>query len=143
MAITVNFKTNKGIVTNRLFDKNEGVSIYGKLTGMFGVGEPGTWIRLNVLNENNQSILTKETNANLWGDYDFYFITPNQDKNLKIVLVATYSIAGYDETTVPIAVGNKIPENLPQPQAETSLLSFIPIIILAGLGIFIYKELKK
>ena len=143
MAITVNFKTNKGIVTNRTFEKNEGVSVYGKLTGMFGVGEPGTWIRLNVLNENNQSILTKETNANLWGDYDFYFVTPNQDSKLKIGLIATYSIAGSDETTIPIAVGNKIPENLPQPQAETSLLSFIPVVLLVGLGFFIYKEIKR
>ena len=136
MAITVNFRTSKGNVTSRQFQKNEGVSVYGKLTGMAGVGEPGSHIRMEIIDNNNNSIYFKENTANLWGDYDFWFRTPLEDAELKIVLTASFSWYGQDRVIIPIGVGNVLPSPAPRPPIEGNLFTVIPLLIL-GVG-FVY-----
>lgn len=135
-------RTGSGIVTNRRFPKGEGVSIYGKTTGMAGIGEPGTFVRLNILDERGQTVVYKETLTNIWGDYDFWFRTPYHNAKLIVMLYATYSITGSDETVIPIAVGSINPSSLPLPQSEMSWLSILPLLIL-GIGtVYVIKVLK-
>ena len=143
MAITVNFRTSKGNVKTRAFPKNEGVSVYGKLTGMAGVGEPGTHIRMEVLDKNNNSIYFSEQTANLWGDYNFWFRTPNDDVRLTILLTATYSIAGQDKVTIPIAVGNVYALPAPSPQTEGDWLSMIPLLVISAGVIYLIKIINE
>lgn len=143
MAITVNFRTSKGNVTSRQFQRNEGVSVYGKLTGMAGVGEPGTHIRMEIVDSRSNAIYFKETNANLWGDYDFWFRTGFKDERLTIVLTATYSIAGQDRVEIPIGVGNVNASPAPRPQTEGDWLSWIPLLIIGGGVIYLIKIINE
>ncbi len=143
MAITVNFRTSKGNVTSRQFQKNEGVSVYGKLTGVAGVGEPGTHIRMEIINSKNNSIFFKEDTANLWGDYDFWFRTSFKDERLTIILTATYSIAGQDKVIIPIGIGNVFASQAPSPQTEGDWLSMIPLIIIGAGVIYLVKIINE
>lgn len=142
MAITVNFRTSKGKVTTRQFLKNEGVSVYGKLTGMV-MPEPGTHIRMEILDSSNRSIFFDEDNANLWGDYDFWFRTPFEDERLTIILTATYSITGQDIINIPIGVGNVFASSAPSPAMEGNWLSYIPLLIIGGGTIYLIKLLNE
>lgn len=138
MAITVNLRTNDRIVTNRKFDVNTGISVYGKFTGAFGVGEPGTFYRVEILDSLGNSLEVKENNADIFGDYDFYFITPDKPCRLTIKIIATYSISGKDTSITPIGIGGLNPDDLPEPEEEKSLLDYLPIILLIMLGVFLY-----
>lgn len=143
MAITVNFRTSQGNVTSRQFPKNEGVSVYGKLTGMAGVGEPGTHIRMEIKDSRNNSIYFNEDTANIWGDYNFWFRTGFKDERLTIVLTATYSIAGQDKVNIPIGIGNVNASPAPSPETEGDWLSMIPLFVL-GIGtIYLIKVLNE
>ncbi len=143
MAITVNFKTKRGMIVNRRFEKNEGISLYGKVSTLTGVGiTPGTFIRLNVVDSYGNSIVHKETLTDFWGGYSFWFVTPDQNVKLLVKIFAAYTWAGQDETAVPIAVGNVTPLILPMPQAENAWLAFVPIVVV-GVGlIYLVKVLK-
>ena len=143
MAITVNFKTSKGNVTSRQFQKNEGVSVYGKLTGMAGVGEPGTHIRMEIIDSRNNSIFFKEDTANIWGNYDFWFRTPYKDEKLTIVLTATYSISGQDKVNIPIGVGSVYASSAPSPQTEGDWLNMIPLLVIGVGVIYIIKIMNE
>ena len=143
MAITVNFRTQQGNVTSRQFQKNEGVSVYGKLTGMAGVGEPGTHIRMEIIDSRNKSIFFDEDNANLYGDYNFWFHTGFKDERLTIILTATYSIAGQDKVTIPIGIGNVNASRAPSPQTEGNWLSYIPILIIGAGTIYLIKMINE
>ena len=143
MAITVNFRTSKGNVTSRQFQKNEGVSVYGKLTGVAGVGEPGTHIRMEIIDSRGISIFFDEDTANIWGNYDFWFRAPFDDTRLKIILTATYSIAGQDKVIIPIGIGNVYASSAPTPQTEGGWLSYIPLLIIGGGTIYLIKLLNE
>ena len=143
MAITVNFRTSKGNVTTRQFLKNEGVSIYGKLTGVAGVGEPGTHIRMEIIDSRNKSIYFNEDTANMWGDYNFYFRTGFKDERLTIKLTATYSIAGQDKVNIPIGVGMVNASPAPSPQTEGDWLSYIPLFVIGVGTIYLIKVINE
>lgn len=143
MAITVNFRTSKGNVTSRQFQKNEGVSVYGKLTGVAGVGEPGTHIRMEIIDSRNNSIFFKEDTANFWGDYDFWFRTPFENIKLKIILTATYSIAGQDKVIIPIGVGNVFASSAPSPQVEGTWLNMIPLLVISVGVVYLIRVMNK
>lgn len=138
---TVHFKTYSGENNTRRFNKNEGVSIYGKCTGVTGIYEPGTHVRIEIT-QNGMPFYFDETNTDIFGDYDFYFKTPNNDTNLDLKIVSTYSISGQDFVNIPLAVGNANPKPLPNPNPEYSLLNYLPLMVIAIAGIFIYKELR-
>jgi hypothetical protein len=138
---TVHFKTASGENNTRRFNKNEGVSIYGKCTGVTGIYEPGTHVRINVTKD-NQTFYFDEKNTDIFGDYDFWFRTPNEDTNLNVQIVATYSISGQDIVNIPLGIGNVNPKPLPNPKPERSWLDYLPLMVIAIAGIFIYKELK-
>lgn len=138
---TVNFRTQYGINSSRKFEKNQGVSVFGKCTGVTGVYEPGTHVRINVT-KNNQPFYFSEKNTDIFGDYDFWFRTPNEDCNLNVNIISTYSIAGQDNVNIPVSVGNTIPKPLPTPQSEGIFLSILPYLII-GVGAYIIIDKLK
>ena len=143
MAITVNMRTQRGEITNRRFLKGEGVSVYGKTTTVSGIGiTPGTFVRLNIIDSFGNTVFFKETYTNFWGDYDFWFRTPNQNINLVAKLFATYTWAGSDEAEVPFAVGNVTPGTLPNPIAESTWISIVPMVLIGAGIIYAVKYLK-
>jgi len=143
MAIIVTLKTQRGIITNRRFNLGEGVSVYGSVYGVTGMFEPGTHIRFELLDSNNQSLIYKDTVSDIWGNYDFWFRTPDYETNLKIKLTATYSISGQDIVTIPISTGNRMPDKLPDVSPEKTLLDWLPIVAIAAVGFYAYKVLKS
>jgi len=130
MGISVNFKTRAGENTSRIFQKNEGVSIYGKVTGISGVFEPFIYVRCEV-KENNVPIFTRDTYADIFGDYDFYFLTPNRDTNLEVNIFSQgiNIIQGNETRKIPIAVGNKIPKNIVAEAGSLDLVFYGLVII--------------
>lgn len=136
---TVNFRTSIGENNTRRFEKNQGVSIYGKCTGVTGMFEPGTHVQINITKD-GQPFFYDNTNAGIFGDYDFWFRTPNEDCNLNVLIVATYSISGQDQVNVPLAVGNKIPKPVPVPGQEMAWLGIVPIVLIGAIGFIIFKE---
>ena len=138
---TVNFKTYSGANTSRKFGLSQGVSVYGKVTGALGLGEPGSHVRIDI-EKDGSPIFFKETFTDLWGDYSFYFITPNEDCNMTVKITASLSISGQDFVTIPIAVGNRAVGSLPKIQGEGSWLDWIPVIVIGTLGILAVKAVK-
>jgi hypothetical protein len=138
MALTVNLRTQRGINYNRKFNPGEGVSIYGKATGVLGLGEFGTHVRLQV-NKGNTTVYFKETYTNLWGDYDFYYVMPLNDMRLDFILIASYSVAGQDDVTVPVSVGNLTPAPLPRPQGEGLPWWVLPAVLVVG-GVYLFRN---
>ncbi len=142
MAITVKFKTSKGNVSSRQFQKNEGVSVYGTLTGAV-MPQPGAHIRMEIIDSRNNAIFFGEENANIWGDYNFWFRTPNKDERLKIILTATYSIAGQDKAIIPIGVGNIYPSSAPSPEIEGTWLNAIPLLVIGAGVVYLIKVMNE
>lgn len=134
--ITVNFKTKNGIVNNRVFTANEGVSVYGKATTLLQVGfNPLTKIQMNVLNSLNNSIFYDETLTDFFGDYDFYFVTPSTGKyNVKIT--ANY-IDGAQSVVIPIGI-NTTPSPVPT-GGNYNILDYLKFGLLIAGGVLIYK----
>lgn len=130
MSLSVNFKNNNGILSNRKFEKNIGISVYGKLTGVTGIFEPATLTRLEIT-ENGKPYYLKETYTNVFGDYNFYFKTPDRDTKLLLKLVGTYSISGQDTVLIPVGVGNVNPDELPNPETKSTILEYLPMVFIA------------
>lgn len=138
---TVNFRDSYGINNTRRFEKNAGVSVFGKCTGVTGIYEPGTHVRINVT-KNNEPFFFDEKNTDIFGDYDFWFRTPNEDTNLNVQIIATYSIAGQDIVNIPLAVGNVSPKPLPIPGQEMAWLGMLPIVFIGLVGYLVFKEFQ-
>lgn len=135
MGLVINFKTQRGEIYDRKFNRNEGVSIYGKATTLTGIINPATHIRIHITDENKQTIFYDEKNTDLFGDFDFWFRTPLRNSNLNVNVIASYPVSGQDETNIPVAVGERNPSPLPRPQTEFSILSYLPLLVI-GLGTF-------
>lgn len=138
---TVNFRDSNGINNSRRFEKNAGVSVFGKCTGVSGMYEPGTHVRINIT-KNGQPFFYDEKNTDFFGDYDFWFRTPNEDTNLNVEIVSTYSISGQDIVNIPLSVGNKIPKPLTKPDQEMAWLGILPVVFIGLIGFLVFKEFQ-
>lgn len=138
---TVNFRTSYGENNSRQFEKNQGVSVYGKCTGVTGMFEPGTHVQINIT-KNGKSFFYDNTNTNIFGDYSFWFRTPNEDCNLNVQIVATYSISGQDQINVPLAVGSASPKPLPIPGQEMAWTGILPVVFIGLLAFLSFREFK-
>ncbi|HES59643.1 MAG TPA: hypothetical protein ENO18_04345 [Caldithrix sp.] len=139
MALTVNLKTQSGLNYSRKFNPGDGVSIYGKATGILGLGEPGTHVRFSVLS-GSSTIYFKETYTDIWGDYSFYYTMPLNNAKLDFVLIASYSVYGQDQVKIPVAVGYK-PDPLPLPEGEGLPWWVLPSILLIGTYVVLKDKL--
>lgn len=139
MSLTVNLKTQRGIIYNRQFLPGEGISIYGKASTLLVPYNPGTLITIDVTTKTGTSIYSNNKTTDYLGDYDFWFRTPLDVGKLNIKLVASYPVSGQDVVNVPIGIGTQ-PDQLPTPESEFSLLSFLPVALF-GLGLILF--LKK
>lgn len=146
MPITVNFRTSKGIVNTRQFQKNQGVSVYGKVVDVTGIGGPGTHIRMEILDDRNNSIFFKEDITDLWGDYSFWFRTPFEDTRLTIIFTATFSFAGQNKAVIPIGIGNVFASSAPSPARQGGFLdwlTYIPLIVVGVGVVYLIKVLNE
>jgi len=134
MSITVNFRTSEQELPARRFPKNVPISIYGKVTGVLGLGEAFQHIRIEILNRENQSIFFDEDTTNTFGDYAFYVVFPNEDTYYTIVLTATYSVSGQDTARVPVAVGDVEPiGEAPKPEEQGNVITkYLPYALALG-----------
>jgi hypothetical protein len=139
--ITVNFRTQSGINTSRRFEKNQGVSIYGNIQGIF-LPDLFAYVRLEIIDQFNNTILFDDKFANIFGDYDFWFRTSNNNENLKIKISAKHPGGNVETVIVPIAIGSNTPENLPDVPVSINLFDYLPIALIGIAGFFIYKQLK-
>lgn len=143
MAITVNLKTKNGINTNRKFELSQGISVYGKLTGVTGMFEPFTFFRIEVFETNGLPIYYKEGTTDLFGGFDGYFLTPEYPAKMKIIVNATYTISGSDKTEIRIASGGLNPDENPNPETEKTILEYLPLILIIFLIGFLYLTFFK
>jgi hypothetical protein len=143
MGLLINFRTQAGNVTNRKFDKGIGVSIYGKAETLIVPINPGTVINLDITDQSNRIIFSGSKSTDFLGDYDFWFRTPDYDTKLNLRMVASYPVSGQDVLTIPLAVGNVLPDPMPLPEMEFSVLELLPILLIVGAGFFLYKTFKQ
>jgi len=139
--ITVNFRTSTGNNTSRRFEKNEGVSIYGNVRGIF-LPDLFAYVRLEILDQFNNAIFFDDDYADVFGDYDFWFRTSNKDENLKIKISTKHPGGNVETVTVPIAVGNKTPDNLLPVPININLFDYLPVALIGVSGFLIYKQLR-
>lgn len=143
MGLSVNFKTQRGIISDRKFLPGEGVSIYGKATTLTGVINPGTSIRIDVSDRNGTSYFYKDTFTDIWGDWSSWFLLPNLDKKMIVTVFASYPVSGRDKTVIPIAVGNVSADPLPYPEIENSFLNYLPLMFLGLAAIVVLKKVNE
>jgi len=141
--LQVNFRTNRGVVTDRTFLPGEGISIYGKAGTALGlVFNPGTLVSLNIKKTNGESIYSNSTLTDILGDFDFYFVTPlTGARQLEIIVTASY-IDGNDSLLIPIGI-NEAPRSDPRDLSPGSIFDWIPVIALGIGGALIYSLIKK
>jgi len=140
MSITVNFRTASGTNQTRIFQRREGVSVFGKVTGLLGLGEPFTHMRLEI----PEISFFAETRCNVFGDYDFFFRMPGTGSGvLTLRITATFTASGQDIVVIPVAYGEeKVPPTPPPPlqgDIAYSVGSAIvtPIVVVAGVYLLI------
>ena len=141
MSITINFKTSQGLVTSRQFNLNQGVSIYGSFTGIVGEPEPFSNVHIQINDKDGNTIYYNNTSTNIFGDYNFYFVTPSTSMQLTVIVTGFYTVTGQDQLIIPIGIG-ETPDPVPVPVAPESpwnLLSFIPILLIGFVGYELYK----
>ena len=141
MAININFKTSQGVVTSRQFEPDQGVSIYGSLTGIVGEPEPFSKVALMINDENGNTIFFDNDNTNLWGDYDFYFRTPSTPMQLTVIATGFFTITGQDQVVIPIGVG-KTPAPVPVPETPANPWDWLALIPLLLVGFAAYELYK-
>lgn len=124
-VVSVNLRTQSGINTSRKFNRGEGVSIFGKCTGILGLGEPYTHVRVEVLSSNGVGLFFDEMTTNVFGDYHSYFTFPNVDGRYTIQVTATFTVSGQDKSIVPVSVGSVAPANVPAPEEATNIVDTI------------------
>lgn len=137
--ISVSFRTKSSAVLDRRFAKGDGVSIYGKVSGVSGLGAILTGVRLEV----PELSYFEDSQTNLFGDYAFYYVFPNADQALTIKITATFSVSGQETVTIPVSVGAMLPAKLPTPpKSDTSFIQdttrLITILVVVGIFIFAY-----
>jgi hypothetical protein len=99
MAISVNFRTQSRELDSRSLPLNEGVSVYGKVTGLLGIGEPFQLVRFELGDR------FQETRTNAFGDYAFFFRTPNTRERATIRLTTFFTVGGVQSREIPVAYG--------------------------------------
>ena len=141
MPLTINFKTNRGIITSRQFDLSQGISIYGSFAGMVGEPEPFSTVQIQINDPSGNTIFFNNTSTNFWGDYDFYFVAPSVQMQLTVIITAFYTITGQDQLIVPIGVGlTPAPVPIPvAPESPWSWLSLIPVLLVGYAAYELYK----
>lgn len=142
MSISVNFKTQRGIITNRRFELGEGVSIYGTARTLLGLPLANAAIRIDVVDQSGISYFTKETFTDFWSDWSSWFRTPVYNASLTVKVWASFPGGGQDYTEIPIAVGSGSLKPLPAPEVENTLWNWLPYLALIAGGYFLYKTLK-
>lgn len=143
MGLSIHLRSATRQITNRKLEPGEGVSIYGKSTTLMGVFNPGALVTIELRNSNGVTVFQDETYTDLWGDYDSFFVSPFVAGRYNLRLTATYSISGQDIRDYPVAVGDVAPAPLPDPEPEKTFLDWIPIVAVAGLGLYAYTIFKK
>lgn len=143
MGLSVHLRSNSRTITDRRLEPGEGVSIFGKSTSLMGVFNPGALVTIELTNNHGITIFQDEVYTDLWGDYDSFFVAPFVSGRYNLRLTATYSISGQDVREYPLAVGNVAPAPLPDPEPEKSILDWIPIVAIVGIGFYAYNILKK
>ena len=141
MSLTVNFKTNQGVITSRQFDPNQGISIYGSFTGVVGEPELFSKVQIQINDVNGNTIFFNNTTTNIFGDYDFYFVTPEIPTQLTVIITAFYTVTGQDQLSIPIGVGQiPAPVSVPVPPDNPwDWLSLIPILLVGFAAYELYK----
>ena len=125
MPLTVNFKTQRGNITNRKFELSEGVSVYGSFKSYLFTEFLGAHIRLDVLDKTGNSIFFKEDTTDFYGDYALWFRSPDFDTKATVKITGRHSGGGLETVIIPIAVGFEIPDKLPGPVKEAGLFDFL------------------
>lgn len=146
--ISVNFRSDVQEFTARHFPSKVGLSIYGKITGLAGLGEPSQNVRCEIIDEYGKSIYFKEDSTNLWGDYSFYVKFEN-DGTYTIVLSSAFSAAGVTEARIPVSVGSaELPKEAPKIEEQSAsfekYIKYAVIILVAVVllyGLRTYKQL--
>ena len=140
--ISVHLRTKSGENNSRQFNTNDGISIYGSVSGWF-LPDLLAYVRLEVTDQNGETIFYDETNANLLGDYNFYFVAPAYSTKLNINVFVKHPGGNVETNTIPIGIGNETAGTLPSPQSSFNWLDMIPLALAAIIGFFIYNEVKK
>lgn len=130
MSITVNFRSSQGEITSRRFRAGEGVSVYGKSTGVVLPDVVGTRIRL-VLDEAGYYQDTRV--SDIFGGWSGWITFPSTPGS-GTLRVTAYRPLGTETVEVPIAWGEARDVKLPPvPREEPT----------SGLGETIFETLSS
>jgi len=144
MGITVKFFDSGGHeLTTRQFQPLQRVAINCYVTGLAGIGEPFTSVSCDVFS-GARLLYSRQDTTNLWGVVDFPLQFPdNVSGSGKVILNASFTVAGNERKEIPIAFGTTNPGELPE--GETDWLTALRnnILIIAAIGIGAFLLLKK
>jgi hypothetical protein len=130
MSISVNFETSAGANTTRQFQPGDGVSVYGKVTGALGVGEPSANVILELVNGAGQSVGYQNLTTDIWGDYAGWLDLPFVSQKMILKISAQLPVSGVENVTVPIGVGvvaDPLPVQVDQSQSLIDVIEKVAI----------------
>lgn len=149
MPITVNFRVGDQEVSSRRFNGGDGVSIYGKTSGLVLYDPPGTRVRVSI----DELLFFQDTRTNIFGDYSAFVRLP-LTSGRGTVKVERFAPLGVESTQIPISWGDQKPLPLPEEQPPPSAASLFSdakgllfILIAGAVAIYalpyVFKEVKK
>lgn len=129
MSTSVVFESPPGNILNtRQFSPGQAIRISGKCVGPLGLGEPGTYVTLDI-HDSFPSVYSS-TYTNLLGDYHFDIVLPNVSTQATVHVCAQYTLGGIEDVTVPIGIGESAPPLPSPPPSWEKTLEWI------GIGLF-------
>lgn len=143
--VTVKFFDSRSQELNtRQFQPLQWVNINCYATGLAGLGEPFTQISCDVFS-GSVLLFSQQQTSNLWGIANFQLQFPeNVSGQGRVIVTASFTVAGNERKEVPIAFGTSNPAELPEPASDwlTALRNNILIIAVIGVGVWFVVKRK-
>lgn len=102
--ISANFKTARGVITDRMFERSEGVSIYGKSGISFQT------VRLTLVADSGIGIHFSTVGSDWRGDYNFYLVLPDKAGHYQVWVENIGLAFGENKIVTQIGVGTLPPD---------------------------------
>lgn len=139
MSLSVQFESPPGTPTEaRQFEPGSSLRVTGKTTGPLGLANSFQKVRGEV--SDKFPPLYSETWAGFLGNYNFDFDLPEVKSQASVLVTSYYPLGPPEQVKIPIGIG-VMPGPLPGP--EPSPWGYLPLILLLGLGLLAYREVKR
>lgn len=141
MSAIVKFFDQSGHeLKTRSFQTGQRIDINVVGTGIVGIPEPFSLVRVDIL-AGNRSIFSQQKTANLWGVADFVLQLPNEATTATVHAYVEYSIHGTDSVDIPIGIGKEVSQ-LPEPKSN-GIPAWVYVVGILAIGLVAIGGYKK